>query len=332
MKRKKAIGLLSGGLDSILAVELMLDQGVEVVCVNMRTPFGLGDGESIGFSDSVTEKYNLKLIRIQGEEDYLKIIKNPRHGYGRNMNPCIDCRIYLFIQAKKIMEKEKAFFIFTGEVVGERPMSQKLDTLRLIDRESGLRGKVLRPLSARLLEPTQPEMEGLVDREKLLSFQGRSRKPQIALARALQIKDYPGPAGGCLLTDENFARKLRDSLNHQEESLKEISLLKVGRHFRLPGGAKVITGRDEGENEKLLLLAAPREIKLTVKDYKSTYALLLGDPTPGNLDLAARICSFYCKGKPRKKLQVKIWNHSPEEFKELEVSPFKETEILKYKI
>lgn len=331
-KKKKAVALLSGGLDSTLTVKLMLDQGVEVICLNMRTPFCLCDDEGKCFSDSVAEKYNLKLIRIYGGEDYLEIIKDPRHGYGKNMNPCIDCRIYLLIKAKKIMEAEGADFVFTGEVLGERPMSQRLDALRLIERESGLEGKILRPLSARLLEPTIPEKEGLIDRERLFSIRGRSRKPQIALARDLQIKDYACPAGGCLLTDENFSQRLKESLNHKEDSLREISLLRMGKHFRLPSLAKVITGRNEDENQRLLLLSSPEEMKLTVIDYKSTYSLLLGDATQENIYLAARVCARYCKEKTKKKLWVKIWDDCPEEFKKLEVEPLGETELLEYKI
>jgi tRNA U34 2-thiouridine synthase MnmA/TrmU len=280
----------------------------------------------------VAERYDLRLIRIYGGKDYLEIVKNPRHGYGKNMNPCIDCRIYLLSRAKEIMEKEGADFVFTGEVLGERPMSQRLHALRLIERESGMEGKILRPLSARLLQPTFPEKEGLVDREKLLSVRGRSRKPQIALARALKVKDYPCPAGGCLLTDGNFSKRLKDSLNHNEDSLRMMSLLKMGKHFRLPSGAKVITGRNEEENKRLMLSSCPEEAKLTVKDYKSTYALLLGDATTENLDMAARICAGYCKEKAKKKFWVKIWNHSQEEYKKVEVVAMSKPEILNYKI
>jgi tRNA-specific 2-thiouridylase len=331
-KQKKAIGLVSGGLDSWLAVKLILDQGVEVVCLNMKTPFCQCDTDGMCFSDLVAQEYNLKLIRIFGKEDFLKLVKDPPHGYGKNINPCIDCRIYLFRIAKKVMEKEGADFVFTGEVLGERPMTQKLNTLKLTERESGLKGKILRPLSARLLEPTIPEKEGWVDREKLLSIQGRSRKPQIALANALKIKEYPTPAGGCLLTDENFAKRLKDSLKHRQFSLRDVSLLKVGRHFRLPSGAKVITGRNEQENKILMLLSYPEETKLTVRYYKSTYALLMGDPISDNLNIAAGICAYYCKEKPQKKLQVKFWRNSSEEYKELDVMPLIKSEILKYLI
>ena len=328
--RKKAIGLVSGGLDSWLAVKLMLDQGVEVVCLNLKTPFCQCDTDGNCFSDLVAQEYNLKLIRIFGKEDFLELVKDPPHGYGKNMNPCIDCRIYLFKKAKKLMEKERADFVFTGEVLGERPMTQKLNTLKLTEKESELDGKILRPLSALLLKPTVPEKEGWVDRDKLLSIQGRSRKPQIALAYALKIKKYPSPAGGCLLTDESFARRLKDALKHQEFSLRDVSLLKVGRHFRLPEGGKVITGRNEQENKNLMLLAYPDEIKLTVKDFKSTYTLILGHPSSDNLNTAAGICAYYCKEKTQKKFQVKFWRDSSEEYKELDVMPFTKSEILKY--
>ena len=328
--RKKAIGLVSGGLDSWLAVKLLIDQGVEVICLNMKTPFCQCDNDGDCFSDLVAKEYNLKLIRIFGKEDFLDLVKDPPHGYGKNMNPCIDCRIYLLREAKKLMQKEGADFVFTGEVLGERPMTQNLNSLKLTEKESKLDGKILRPLSARLLKPTIPEREGWVDREKLLSIQGRSRKPQIALADVLKIKKYPSPAGGCLLTDENFAKRLKDALRHQEFSLREVSLLKVGRHFRLPGGGKVITGRNEQENKTLMLLSYPDEIKLTVKNFKSTYTLVLGHPVSENLNPAAGICAYYCKEKTQKKLSVKFWRDSSENYKELEAEPVTKSEILKY--
>lgn len=331
-KKKKAVALLSGGLDSILAVKLMLDQGVEVICLNMRTPFCLCDEEGRCFSDSVAEKYDLKLIRIYGGTDYLEIVKNPKHGYGKNMNPCIDCRIYLFTRAEEVMEREKADFVFTGEVLGERPMSQRLLAMKQIEKESGLSGKVVRPLSAKLLEPSIPEKEGLVDRERLLSIRGRSRKPQIALAQALQINDYPCPAGGCLLTDGNFATRLRESLDHGEDSLREMHLLKIGRHFRLSSGAKVIAGRNEAENNKLLLSSRPEEFKFTVKGYKSTYVLLLGEKSPEDSEMAARICAGYCKEKNKDEFTVKMWTDDPEECETVEVAPLGISEMLKYRI
>jgi tRNA-specific 2-thiouridylase len=321
---RKAIGLLSGGLDSILATRMILDMGFEVIALNVKTPFCCCDSKNKCYSESVAQKFNIPLKRIYGGEDYLEVVKNPKHGYGRNMNPCLDCRIYLFRKAKQLMEELSADFIFTGEVLGERPMSQRLSAMRLIDKEAGLKGKVLRPLSAQLLEPTLAEKEKIVDRGQLLAIQGRSRKPQMALAKNYQIGDYPCPAGGCLLTDENFGQRLKESFEHKEDSLRNIFLLKIGRHFRLPTKAKVIAGRDQNENETLLTLSLPSETKLTVEGYKSTYVLLLGESSTENQIQAARICARYCDEKERKALTVKIWSDSPEKCQRIEVSPFEE--------
>lgn len=322
--KTKAIGLLSGGLDSILATKMILDMGFEVIALNVKTPFCCCDSGNKCYSESVAQKFNIPLKRIYGGEDYLEVVKNPKHGYGKNMNPCLDCRIYLFRKAKQLMEELSADFIFTGEVLGERPMSQRLSAMKLIDKEAGLKGKVLRPLSAKLLEPTLVEKEGIVDREELLPIQGRSRKPQMALAKSYEIEDYPCPAGGCLLTDNNFAQRLKESFEHKEDSLRNIFLLKIGRHFRLPTKAKVIAGRDQKENETLLTLSLPSEVKLTVEGYKSTYVLLLGEPSLENQIQAARICARYCDEKERKALIVKIWSNSPEESQMIEVSPLEE--------
>jgi tRNA-specific 2-thiouridylase len=322
--KRKAIGLLSGGLDSTLAVKIILDMGFEVIALNFKTPFCCCDSKDKCYSESVAQKFNLPLKRIYGGEDYLEVVKNPKYGYGRNMNPCLDCRIFLFKKAKQLMEEVGADFIFTGEVLGERPMSQRLSAMALIEKESDLRGKVLRPLSAKLLEPTLVEKDGIVEKDKLFSIQGRSRKTQIALAKSYQIEDYPCPAGGCLLTDQNFAQRLAESFKHDEDSLRNIYLLKIGRHFRLPTKAKVIAGRNQKENETLLSLSLPGELKFTVEGYKSTYALLLGDTTFENQTQAARICARYCDEKELKTLTVKIWSDSPEDCQTIEVFPMEE--------
>jgi tRNA-specific 2-thiouridylase len=330
--KTKAIGLLSGGLDSILATKIILDMGIEIIALNFKTPFCCCDTEEKCWSESVAQKFNIPLKRVYGAEDYLEIVKNPKHGYGKNMNPCIDCRIFLFKKAKKLMEEIGADFIFTGEVLGERPMSQRLFTMRLIERESDLKGKVLRPLCAKLLEPTRVEKEGIVDREKLLSIQGRSRKPQMALAQSYQIEDYPCPAGGCLLTDKNFSLRLKESLKHGEDSMRNIFLLKIGRHFRLPTKAKVIAGRNQKENEVLLSLSLPSELKFTVDGYKSTYALLLGEPTIEDQTNAARICARYCDEKGLKTLTVKIWSNSAEKCHKIEVPHLEEDLLLSFRV
>jgi len=340
MTKKKAIALLSGGLDSTLALKIVLDLGFEVIALNMKTPFCTCDGKSgVCYSSKFSQEFGIKLVRIFGGEDYLEIVKNPKHGYGRNLNPCIDCRIYLFKKAKELMEKEGAVFIFTGEVLGERPMSQRLDAMKLIEKESGLKGKVLRPLSAKLLEPTLSEKEEIIDRSALLNLQGRSRKRQIQLAGDYQIKDYPCPAGGCLLTEENFARRLKDSFNHNEDTLRHISLLKIGRHFRLPlqggsksNGAKLIVGRDQEENNLLLSLAQAEEVKFTVKEFKSALGVLLGEPLPEDLSLSARISARYCQERSLASLIIKTWTNSEDEHQEIEVAPLEDSQIESYRV
>ncbi|MCK4386156.1 MAG: hypothetical protein KAW52_07830 [candidate division Zixibacteria bacterium] len=322
--KRKAIGLLSGGLDSILATKIILDMGIEVIALNFKTPFCSCDTDDNHLVESVAQKFNIPLKRIYGGDDYVDVVKNPKHGYGKNLNPCIDCRVFLFKKAKKLMDEVGADFISTGEVLGERPMSQRLSAMKLIEKESDLKGKVLRPLSAKLLEPTEVEKRGMVDREKLLSIQGRSRKPQMALAKSYQIEGYPSPAGGCLLTDENFARRLKESLEHGEDSLRDIFLLKIGRHFRLPTKAKVIAGRNQKENEALLSLSFPSELKFTVEGYKSTYVLLLGETTLENQTQTAGICARYCDQKELKTLPVKIWSNSSGKCHKMEVSPLEE--------
>jgi tRNA U34 2-thiouridine synthase MnmA/TrmU len=244
----KAIGLLSGGLDSTLAVRLILEQGIEVKAVNFVTPFCTCTKKGCqNEAKKVSEKFGIELKIIGFKEEYIALVKNPKYGYGKNMNPCIDCRIFMFSKAREIMEETGADFVFTGEVLGERPMSQNLRAMKIIEKESGLEGRLLRPLCAKHLPPTIVEKLGIVDRDRLLSVTGRSRKPQISLARSLEIDDYPCPAGGCRLTDPNFARKLRDAFDHNEDSLVDITLLRYGRHFRLPSGAKVIAvDRDRG--------------------------------------------------------------------------------------
>ncbi len=333
MTKKKAIALLSGGLDSTLALRIILDLEFEVIGLNLKTPFCTCDGKKgVCYSSKYAEEFGIKLIRIFGGEDYLGIVKNPEHGYGRNLNPCIDCRIFLLRKAKEIMEKEGADFIFTGEVLGERPMSQRLDAMKLIEKESGLRGKILRPLSAKLLEPTIAEKEGIIDRTKLLNIQGRSRKIQIQLAKDYQISDYPCPAGGCLLTEENFARRLRDSFLHNEDSLRHIALLKMGRHFRLPSGAKLIVGRNKEENNLILSLARIDDIKFTVKGFKSAYGILVGKTEIDDQVLSARVCARYCQERSLNKFVVKSWTSSEDDYNEIEVTTLTDTQIEPYRV
>jgi tRNA-specific 2-thiouridylase len=293
-KKAKAIALLSGGLDSTLAVRLLLDQGVEVEALNFHTPFCQCNRQGRCEAAHVAETFGIPCKTVAVTDEFFDLIRRPRYGYGSGMNPCLDCRILMFTKARQRMEETRADFCFTGEVVGERPMSQRRDAMRIIERESGLEGRLLRPLCAQLLAPTIPEQEGLVDREALLSISGRSRKPQMALAEERGLTDYPCPAGGCLLTDPGFARRMRDLVQYTPDfGLNDVSLLKVGRHFRLSPSAKTIAGRNEGENQRIVALARPGDRLFEVQGWGSPMTLLRGEPEGDENEIAAAITVRY---------------------------------------
>jgi tRNA U34 2-thiouridine synthase MnmA/TrmU len=277
----------------------------------------------------------IEFVDISGPE-YLQMIAHPRHGYGANANPCIDCRIFMFARAREIMQKEGADFVFSGEVLGQRPKSQRRDPMKVIERASGLEGRILRPLSALLLEPTLAEKEGLVDRTQLLSIKGRSRKEQMALAQKLGITDYPQPAGGCCyLTDEAFGRKFHDLLarrpdRHLEQ--EEIVLLATGRHFRISPEVKLIVGRNEGENALLAQVAGERRYRLEAAELMGAVALVEGEAPPADRELASRIVARYGKGKDAPRVCVE-WRLGAELKHRVEVEPFREeAEFDRYRI
>ena len=289
----KALGLLSGGLDSILAVELIRRQGVEVVAFNVKTPFCIPkkDGSSEAVVAAEQLKVPLKVVCV--DKDYVRMLRNPKFGYGRNMNPCIDCKIFMIKKAKEYAGRIGADFIFTGEVLGERPKSQHLPALRIIEEEAGLKGKLLRPLSAKLLPETAAEKKGLVNRNRLLCIQGRSRKPQFDLAREFGITFYPSPAGGCLLTCEEYSKKLRDLFaNKKRLSGDDIALLRVGRHFRL-GKSKIIVGRNEAENKLLTQRKTRNEYVFELPDIVGPTVILQGPKTRKAVEWAAKLTAYY---------------------------------------
>lgn len=307
----RAIALFSGGLDSTLAIRLIQGQGIAVHALRFHTGFCLTDdrkkppanpGEIYRTDPAAAgARLGVPVEEIDIYDSYWDVLTNPRHGYGSAMNPCIDCRVRMLRVAKEKLEKTGAHFVFTGEVLGQRPMTQHRGTLRLIEKECGLEGLLLRPLSAKLLEPTIPEKEGWVDREKLRAFSGRGRKDQMRLAAELGIEDYPTPAGGCCsLVDPVFADRLRDRLGRlgPEEKLtrEEITLLKVGRHFRISEAAKAIVARDEGEC-RVLHFHRRLGWRLEAAERRGPVALLLGEPSEEDLLMAASLTASYGDGR-----------------------------------
>ncbi len=310
--KRKAIALLSGGLDSTLAVKMMLDMDIDVEALNFTSPFCTCTGKNSGCKSEavrVAQEFNIPIKVVHKGLDYLEIVRNPRHGYGKGVNPCVDCRIYLLRKAKEYMLESGADFVITGEVLGQRPMSQRRDTLRVIERESSLEGLLLRPLSAQHFEPTIPEREGWVDREKLLSIKGRSRKELFELADELDVKNYPCPAGGCLLTELSFVPKIKDIFDHSEElSLRDFRLLKIGRHLRIGEHSKVIIGRNEADNNLLETTRLPEEAALTWLGGNTPVGIITGAQGDELNSLAARLLLRYTRAEANEdcKLEVRI--------------------------
>lgn len=308
----KAIGLLSGGLDSTLTIKLILEQGIEVLALNFITPFCTCTKKGCSHQAmKVAKDLGIALQIIKLRDEYIELIKSPKYGYGKNMNPCIDCRIFMFSKARTLMLDTGASFIFTGEVLGQRPMSQHRRAMKIIETKSGLTGRILRPLCALQLEPTLPEIEGIIDRKRLLSITGRSRKLQISLAEEKGLVDYLCPAGGCRLTDRNYAKRLKEAFRHKEDSLSDVVLLRYGRHFRLPSGAKVIVGRDESENNVLSSAAAQCNILLLeTKDYVGPVVLLSKYRDAEDIRMAANLCLTYSDYKGEENAKVEIGDDS----------------------
>lgn len=293
MKPVKAISLFSGGLDSILATKLISNQGIEVIAFNVKTPFGIPKKDGLSEAETSIKQLNIPLKVLIVEKDYIKMLKNPKHGYGKNLNPCVDCKIFILKKAAEYAKEVGADFLFTGEVLGERPMSQHGPALRTIEEEAGLKGKLLRPLSAKLLPETEVERKGLVDRNKLMAIRGRSRKPQFQLAKEFKITAYPSPAGGCLLTCEEYAKKLDDLFTHKKGvSAADVTLLRFGRHFRHEEN-KIIVGRNEAENKFLLSRKTRNEYYFELPEIVGPITILQGAKTKKAIQIAAELTSFY---------------------------------------
>jgi tRNA-specific 2-thiouridylase len=297
--RGSAVVLLSGGLDSTLAVKMMVDQGIELTAVHFTSPFCNCSPRKEGCRNQarkVADDFGVPLKVVVKGMDYLQVVEKAPHGYGRGMNPCIDCRIYMLRKVANMLEELGATFVVTGEVLGQRPMSQHRQAIQTIDRESGLAGRILRPLSAHLFPPTLAEEKGIVDRSRLLAISGRSRKPQIELAERLDVRDYPCPAGGCLLTDPDVASRLRDLFAHVPGYIhRDIVLLTLGRHFRLSSALRVIMGRSQQENERILSLTIPGDTIFTPENFRGPTLLAAGELDPVSEQLIGEMIPAYCQ-------------------------------------
>jgi len=291
-KKARALGLCSGGLDSRLAALVLRKQGVAVEWITFSTPFF-----SSVKAQQASQLLNIPLRVRNITQTYLKMLKNPHCGFGQQMNPCLDCHALMFREAGEIMKVEKFDFLFSGEVLGQRPMSQTKPSLRYVEKNSGFEGYILRPLSAKKLPETIPERQGIIDREQLLDISGRSRKRQIQLATEFGLKDYPAPAGGCLLTDKNFSIRLKDLFRHQENTNEaELELLKYGRHFRVDRTTKIIVGRTKSDNENIEKHFNPdHDAIITLVDFSSPSVLVSNHHRRDIIILAASICAGYSK-------------------------------------
>lgn len=312
--RPSAVALYSGGLDSTLAILVMMRQGIDVTAITFLTHFGCDISDRSSCSKNpfkAAEQFGFRVKLCHLGDKFIEIVKNPKFGHGKNMNPCIDCRILMLKEAKEFMKLIDASFVITGEVLIQRPMSQRRDTFPKIDREAGLEGYVLRPLSAKLLKPTIPEQMGIVDRENLYGFYGRSRKPQMALAKEFGLTEYPAPAGGCLLTDPLYSYRLRDLLTYNPSpTVKEINLLRIGRHFRISDRCRIIVGRDEHENNTIRSLAENGDYLLWVDGFGSPLTIICTNadsvPRDNDLKLAASICARYSDAKRLPVVEVTV--------------------------
>jgi tRNA U34 2-thiouridine synthase MnmA/TrmU len=341
-KQRKALALISGGLDSLLAAKVMQEQGIHVEGVNFYTGFCVeGHTHAIRKKDKakpkrnnalwVAEQLGIKLHIVDIVDEYKDVVFNPKHGYGAHMNPCLDCKIFMVRKAAEWIEEHDFDFVITGEVIGQRPMSQRKDTMPVVQRDSGIGDRLLRPLCARNLPETLPEREGWVDREKLYDFSGRSRKPQMALAAEFGFEDYAQPAGGCcFLTDEQYSVKLADlwqARGKREYELDDIMLLKVGRHIRPAPHFKLIVAREEGEG-KFLQGYRKQYPNLKTTSHGGPLTLIDGELNEQELELAARIVARYSQGKQAERVDLE-YTDSEGRVREMSVAPLPAHEMRK---
>ncbi len=298
--QRSCLALFSGGLDSILACKVLQEQGIDVKAIKFITPFfshELKDEKKARrYKEKVKQRYGIDLEVVDITPEYLSMVGKPPHGYGRYLNPCIDCKILMIQKALSLLDTFNASFIATGEVLGQRPMSQRRDTLRVIERDSGAEGILLRPLSARFLRETLPEKAGIVDRKRLPEITGRSRKKQIRLARDFGIEDYPAPAGGCVLADPILSKRFKKIFSKwRDYGPEDCILAQVGRHFLLPAGGWLVVGRNKAENEVLSGLVGPDDLVLRATECPGPFCILRRSRNVSDIRLAAQICARYAK-------------------------------------
>ncbi|MFC1510704.1 hypothetical protein ACFL49_03485 [Candidatus Omnitrophota bacterium] len=304
-QKPKAVGLISGGLDSTLAAKLVKDCGVDVMGVYFAMPWGCGSASS---ATRMMKAIDVPLKIMQLDEDYLDIVRKPNHGYGSALNPCVDCKIYMIKKAREYMDSLGADFLFTGEVLGQRPMSQLKHSLQCIEKQAQLKRKLLRPLCAQLLPPTEVEENGLIDRNKLLGLNGRGRKPQIQMAKDYGILDFVQPAGGCLLTDKNFSNRMIDAFTYGFRNFEETIALQWGRHFRINDEFKAIIGRDEKENDSLMEYAHADDHIIQPKDTFGPTCILKGyNPSKEMFNLCGGLIQHFSKNRGKEPVEMLVW-------------------------
>lgn len=312
-----AIALFSGGLDSILSCRLIMAQGITVQAVKFVTPFFDYDllAQEKEYRLKVRKKYGIEVCLRDISQDFMEMLKAPVYGYGKNFNPCLDCKIMMATKAREMLAEFNASFIITGEVVGQRPMSQRKDTMRVVERDSRCDNLLLRPLCAKNFNPTKMELENVVDREQLLDFSGRGRAPQIRLAAEFGITDYPNASGGCVLTDLNLSGRIRSYYQERQQILlSDLRLLLIGRQFRLPGGGWLSLGRDDRENQRLLALRLPGDFVFIAQDRPSPIAILRHSNNSQDIAAAAGLVARYSKKIKKSTPQIPVQIDSGDDF------------------
>ena len=319
----RALAMISGGLDSTLAAKIIKEQGIDVIGICFKSYF---------FSENnakrMAEQIGIRLEVVDFSKEHFEMVKNPKHGFGKNMNPCIDCHAMMMNYAGELLKKFEADFIITGEVLNQRPMSQNKQALNTVKKESGFADKILRPLCALNLEPTEMEEKGLVHRNKLLKISGRSRKTQMELAEKWGITEYPSPAGGCKLTEPNYALRLRDLLTFKDEvNESELQLLRYGRHFRTADNNKIIVARTKEEGEAIKTLVNKEYLSFHAAEFSGALVLLEGNGTESDKVLAARMAARYSKGREQDKIKIKYGIYGRKLDNYIEVEPISDSEL-----